>query len=236
MKTIAIAATMVLLGLTNLNADMVGGWAPTQALLNSELSGISVGGQVELIDRAMISGDSEVILEASAPSVFLTWDALPFLQLFGTLGQTEVAVAGSEKSDGEFGWSLGARTSLWSMNVDERHALRGSLSILAGVQYHDYSSSNDAVFELDSFSGNMVVRYERVDPEGWTFPMALYVGPSYSSAELSTPLLPGVTLSENQDMGIVGGIDIYFPGQVFFSYEVSAYTKAQHTLAVGVYF
>lgn len=194
------------------------------------LSKWSVGLQAEgVIDREMniknMSGSEE--LTAAAASAFLGYDFAPWLTSFITLGASEVEVEDngddSDWSDPGVKWSLGVNANLWHYEIIEPDFLKGRLTLKAVGEIARYDAEDD-MFDIHwvDVSASLPLCYEVLVDYGphksdGIYSSVIYVGPGVSivNGRFDTGSYL-YDFEEDQSVGVVGGMDIYFARNLSF--------------------
>ena len=186
----------------------------------------SVGLNYEGINRSIsLDNGPDMDLEAVSVSLFVGYDAMEWLTVFGTFGQTEneSAYVASGAGTREFKWSFGANANLVKWHQGQPRVMAGDrvtvrlFGEFASYETDDGNGTTDwrDIFFALPVSYDRIERNQRVVEDSELFRLSLYAGPALSlikgdieSAGLSTGF------EEKEALGVMAGVDIYFTRSV----------------------
>ena len=186
----------------------------------------SVGINYESINRRIaLDGGTQLDLEATSASLFIGYDALEWLTVFGTFGQTENTsdYVMSGASSREFKWSLGANANLVKWHLGQPRVMAGDrVTVRLFGEFASYETDDgdgstewtDVFFALP-ISYDRIERNQRIVEDSELFRLSLYAGPaiSFVNGDISSPGING-DFKEKEALGVLAGMDIYFTRSV----------------------
>jgi hypothetical protein len=220
------------------HADMTGGAISGRSLIEGgDVQRWAVGIHADVQERILESpAGVEAKMETTEPGVFASCDLSRWLQIFATIGQSKMRIDGGEYSDYEMAWSAGGRLSFWETSIPKSSAFYGTLRLFGSYQFSDKGSGSISGFDYDwqENSASLALRLEKYHQTMHSYPWAAYVGPTWSDVDIELENTGAV--SEAESTGIVAGIDVFFPNNIFFGYEVRVYEESSHGFQLGVHF
>ncbi|MCE9612667.1 MAG: hypothetical protein K8T26_00230 [Lentisphaerae bacterium] len=205
---------------------------------------LSLGANIELLERDIdVDNRDPGTLKGSAYSGYLGVDATRWLTVHGTAGAMFLdsleTAAVEDDFDSGLRWSVGLNASLWHVDLEEPEFARGRLSIGATAEYLESTSSGtDGDVTWSEVSVTLPLGFEIPnDPMLYwgVYSLFLYAGPVFSQLDGNIDR-PGrrVDFSESQDVGVLGGADIYMArnlslgGQIQYFDAMSANISARY--------
>ncbi len=196
---------------------------------------LTVGLSYQEIERGvdLDGGAEDLLLKANSASLYIGYDILPWLTVFGTVGGVELddATEGVE-TDAGLKISAGVSAYLWQVNILEPIFMAGRFSFKPTAEVTQYNTDSnvgdgswiDAVVSL-------LLGYERFDQfpastQGIDTSLAVYIGPALSYMSGTIDSLEGdADFDASEDLGIVGGADIYLSPQVSLGVAFSVFDE-----------
>ena len=219
-------------------AGMTGGAVSYNSLIEGgNVSRFAVGATADVQERVVVSPDGgEALMETVEPGVFVSLDAMRWFQLFATAGQSKFKLNDGEEGDYEFAWSVGGKISLWETSIPQNSVMHGNLRLFGSISYSDKGSGSisGASYDWEETNGSIALRLEKYKETFHSYPWAAYIGPTFSSVDVDVAGLGDV--QEGEDTGFIAGIDVYFPNNVFFGYELRHFEESSHGFQLGVHF
>lgn len=224
MKKSVIVGLMIFItaGLSHTQAATLPGSIGDDFLAVGSADRFSVGVNYENIKRYVdVDQGEDFRLDASSVSLFLGYDVIDWLTIFGTVGQSENSsdfVLGQADSR-QVKWSLGANANLYKWYISEPKVATGDrVTIRAFAEFARYEADtgagsmdwNDIIIALP-IAYERFERNERIDNDSELFRLSIYAGPALSFIDGSLDTGAGSTgFNAKQEFGVVAGIDVYF--------------------------
>jgi len=194
-------------------------------LIQESLERLSIGGTVDFQSRKVdLDQQGLRTLKARVYSGYVGIDLTEWLNVFGTLGQSEAALFSDDTYlDNKLKWSTGLQAGLWHFDVEDPTFLAGRLSINAMGEYSQYKSA-DSYEDISwrEWFASATVGYEifvtkLADIERYPYSIAMYVGPAFSSlsGDDNNPI-HNASFSQDKSVGLAAGLDL------FISHNLSA--------------
>lgn len=196
---------------------------------------LTVGLSYQEIERGvdLDRGAQDVRLTANSASLYIGYDIHPWLTVFGTVGGVELddAMEGVE-TDAGLKISAGVSAYLWQVDILEPIFMAGRFSFKPTAELSQYNTDSnvgdgswiDAVVSL-------LFGYERFDQfpvsqKGIDTSLAIFVGPALSYMSGTVDTLEGdVDFDASEDLGFVGGADVYLSPQVSLGVAFSVFDE-----------
>lgn len=233
-----------------LSAGSFPGAISRDSLVSAEsLNRLSVGVDYEVIKRDIVvdSGGADS-LEADSVCGFIGVDVTPWLSPFVTLGSSAVVDPSTDDSgDSKFKWSAGLNLNIWHYDIVSPDFLSGRLSIESMVEYAKYASENVGWRgETVEWSDTTVVipfcyeMFEDLSPladKSLRKSLNLYVGPALSVLDGTVQSGGGEeSFSEDQQIGFIGGVDIFLADKVSIGAHVLVFDQTTVTGSIRYHF
>ena len=224
MKKIILVGLVVFgfVGLSHLMAATLPGGMGDDFLAVGNADRFSVGVNYENIRRYVAPDIGEDFrLDATSLSLFLGYDVMKWLTVFGTLGQSENSsdfVLG-QSDDRQFKWSIGANVNLYKWYINEPEVMAGDrVTVRLFAEFASYEADTgagnmdwDDVFVALPIAYERFERNDRIDNDSELFRISIYAGPAVSIINGSLDTGKGDTGFEaKEDFGVVVGLDVYF--------------------------
>lgn len=194
---------------------------------------VSVGVTYEEIERGIDLDDGpDAVLKADSASLYVGYDVLPWLTLFGSLGASEVDTEAGVNADARVKFSGGLSAYVWEADIVEPGYMSGRLTLKPTVEISRYSSDSD-VGEISWIDATAALPfgYEKFDSYppstlGISASLAFYIGPavSYVAGTVDSPL-GDVDFDGDELFGMIGGLDIYLSRGVSLGVEFSVFDE-----------
>jgi hypothetical protein len=204
----------------------------------------SVGLNAEALDRDIdVRGRTE-ILEAQSLSLFLGYDILPWLTVYGTGGAAEARPEGADDW-GSAGpkWSLGVNANIWQFEVLDPSFLAGLLTLKTTMEVGWYDSDfADGQIEWREFLWAIPLGYELHERDaetigGLDISLAIYAAPAIStiSGDIGTPF-GGIEFDEEDTVGLIAGADLFLARNVSLGMQVQYFGGVSLAAAARYHF
>ncbi len=208
-------------------------------------SRFTVGVNYESI-RRQISPDTgnDFRMDATSVSLYVGYDALKWLTVFGTIGGTEnnTDFELGKSDDSQFKWSIGANVNLYKWYLQHPAVMTGDrITVRIFAEYAGY--------EADTGIGNMdwgdayiampiaYERYERNDrisDDSELFRISIYAGPMASLINGSLDTGNGSTdFDAANNFGLIGGIDIYFTSSISIGGQIQMFDTSTDDISAN---
>ncbi len=210
------------IGLSNLQAATLPGSIGDDFLAVGSADRFSVGVNYENIQRYVNPDVGENFrLDANSISIFLGYDVINWLTVFGTLGQSENSsdFLLGQSDDRQFKWSIGANANLYKWYIQEPKGMAGDrVTIRAFAEFASYEADTGVgnmdwsdVFIAIPIAYERFERNDRIDDDSELFRISLYAGPAISFVNGSFDTGAGdIDFKGKESFGAVAGLDLYF--------------------------
>ena len=140
-----------------------------ESMVTSEiLNKLSVGADVTFMDRGFDARGMKDDLEARIYGVYIGYDILPWITVFGTVGGCQIKQDETYWSSGAK-WSLGVAPNIWEGDLRRPAFLAGKISLTAMGEISMYESSQgDAKADWKEFAAALLIRYEIFEDAPWS--------------------------------------------------------------------
>lgn len=210
------------IGLSNILAATLPGSIGDDFLAVGNADRFSVGINYENIRRYVDPDVGENFrLDATSVSLFLGYDVINWLTVFGTLGQSENNsdfVLG-QSDDRQFKWSVGVNANLYKWYIKEPKGMAGDrVTVRAFAEFASYEADtgignmdwNDMFIALP-IAYERFERNDRIEDDSDLFRISIYAGPVLSFVNGSLDTGAGDTdFDADNTFGAIAGIDVYF--------------------------
>jgi opacity protein-like surface antigen len=200
---------------------------------------VTVGVNYEEIERGIEFNDVDHVLKAESLSLYLGYDILPWVTVFGSIGGVELDSVDGVESDSKLKVSVGVSAYVWEADILTPVYMAGRLSLKPTAELSHYESDT-IEGDVDWIEAMVALPfgYERFDgypasPKGIATSLALYVGPaiSYIDGTLDTSL--GDKGFEHDDLlGVIAGLDIFLSAGVSLGVEFSVFDETAGTVSL----
>jgi hypothetical protein len=150
-------------------------------------------------------------------AAYLGFDVMPWLTVYGTIGELEGRLRGSAYEGGDVRWSAGGRLNLWHTDLEDPEFLAGRYGLQAAVEYAE-SSFDEAELETEwrelqaALTLNVELFVEHVEAlERVPYSLVLYVGPTFATVDGDQALAGGgeAEFEESEVFGVLFGTDLF---------------------------
>ena len=210
------------IGLSNILAATLPGTTGDDFLAVGNADKFSVGINYENVRRYVDPDVGENFrLDATSISLFLGYDVLNWITVFGTLGQSEnnSEFALGKSDDRQFKWSIGASANLYKWYINEPAVMTGDrVTVRLFAEFASYEADTgvgnmewDDVFIVLPIAYERFERNDRIDNDSELFRISIYAGPAISlvNGSLDTGT-SDIGFEAKETFGVVAGIDVYF--------------------------
>ena len=149
-------------------------------------------------------------LEATYFGGFVGWRAVPWLTIYGVLGQAEAEIGIDNLDDGMY-WALGANATVWQYDMTDPEFLTGRWSIRV---HGEFAAADLTSGEWQDLSGSLRLQYEIFTEaveatQRMPYSLALFAGPMVSVLDGKVELL-GITddFEADDEVGVVAGLEL----------------------------
>jgi hypothetical protein len=242
-KSLFVLVVLGIFNLSNLMAATLPGSIGDDFLAVGSADRFSVGINYENIRRYVDPDIGENFrLDATSVSMFVGYDVINWLTVFGTLGQSEnnTDFILGKSDDRQFKWSIGANANLYKWYIKQPKVMTGDrITVRAFAEFASY--------EADTGTGNMdwndifialPIAYERfernsrVEDDSELFRISIYAGPAISIVNGSLDTGSGNTDFDAKEVfGLVAGIDIYFTSSISIGGQASFFDIANDDIS-----
>ncbi len=193
---------------------------------------ITVGVSYEDIERGIEFDDVDHILRADALSLYLGYDVLPWVTVFGSIGGVELDSVDGTDSDSKLKVSAGISAYIWEADILAPIYMAGRLSLKPMAEISHYESDTiDGDVEWIDVMAALPFGYERFDrhpesPKGIATSLALYVGPAISYVDGTVDTSSGDDDFEHDELfGVIAGVDVFLSAGVSLGAEFSIFDE-----------
>ena len=206
---------------------------------------VSLGVDAEFLERD-VAFDSRTLpgtLKGTAYSAYLGLDLWRWITLYGTAGSVfldSFEPIASDGFDNALRWSAGLNASLWHVDTTTPDFMKGRFSIGLIIDYCDNTGASD--------SGDVTWTTTSVSlPIGFEIPnepmifwgvtsMYVFAGPLYSAIDGKVENDSLSDFSEEQDWGVLGGVDIYLAPNVSLGGHLQYVSSVSANLSARYHF
>ncbi len=246
MRNAAINLALVAIGLSmTASAASLRGSMSHDALIHEEaLPRVSVGVDLELLERDLELGDGTLgRLRSNALGLYLGVDVDHWLTVYGTwavLEIEEVEVPGGDADyEDDTRWSLGANANLWEIDISSPRQMNGRVSIRANIELAMYDATSKGInIDWEEFAFAVPIAYELYNDHkhlDGVHSLMLFAGPIYSTVEGDVGgAVPEVNFDESENWGLLAGAELFLAenvsllGQIHYFEQVSGNFSARY--------
>ena len=235
--TITLTLMMIALSLTASAASLRGSMSHDAMITKEAIPRISVGLDVELLERELELHDgTKGRLRSNSLGPYLGIDVNHWLTIFGTwsvLDIEEVDVpGGNAEYEDDVRWSIGAHANLWQTDISQPDSMSGRVSIRASIEYSSYDATSKGVnVDWTEFALAIPFGYELYNDRSklsGVYSLLMFAGPIYSTVDGDVGgNVPSVGFDESENWGLLAGAELFLAenvsllGQIHYFEEVS---------------
>jgi len=193
---------------------------------------VTVGVTFEDIKRDVEFDDFDAVLDAEALSLYVGYDILPWVTIFGTVGGSEIDGEPGIDTDSKLKVSAGVSAYVWEADILAPIFMAGRLTLKPTAEISRYESDTDVGdTEWIEVMAALPFGYERFDrypesPKGIATSLALYAGPAISYIDGSVDTILGDEDFEHDELlGLIAGVDIFLSAGVSLGAEFSVFDE-----------
>ena len=193
---------------------------------------VSVGMTYEDIKRDVAFDGFDAILDAQSFSLYVGYDILPWVTVFGSVGGAEIDGEPGIDTDSKLKVSAGVSAYVWEADILAPVFMAGRLTLKPSAEISRYESDTD-VGDVEWIEAVVALPfgYERFDrypesPNGVATSLAIYAGPAISYIDGTADTILGDEDFEHDELlGLIAGVDIFLSAGVSLGAEFSVFDE-----------